>query len=417
MRLAAFSQDISSLVKGPVLFEPFSERFAREGERPLARLHIYGTISACDLDWWGGLSTASIAAAILDAANEGCDVELVLDTPGGSVVGLDEVCNAIEEAQKTVTVSAYIRGMACSAGIWIASQCHPLRSSPLGVTGSIGVQLIEAIDAESGTYKVFRSTGSERKNADPITDPEQYQKLVDDAATNFVAQLAKGRGIEQTKVLERFGNGALLSALEALSVGLIDEIVDPARSEEMARKAETPAILDEKLPEELPVEEKPVEDKPAEEPVAEEAPVEAPPAKTVDELMKEVEDLRKQLEEKDKLVKEYEDAKAAAQAAAHASARKAAVESALKAGKITPAQRAHAEKLFDLQAAGQAGLFDSLVAAKAPAYPTARQGAGEKVASKVVPGDAKSVFEAAKSMAAESGIDFSSALRKITENK
>ena len=339
MRVTAFA-NVDEIVKGPVLCEPFTETFQREGKRPLTRIQVYGPISGSDLDWWGGLSTNCIAGSVLKAANAGSDVELVFDTGGGAVVGLDEVCQAIAKAQETVEVSGYIRGMACSAGIWIASQCHPLRSSPLGVTGSIGVQLVERLDnadGETAKYRVFRSTGSERKNADPNTDPEQYQSLVDEASANFVRALANGRGIAQDNVLERFGNGALLTASEALNAGLIDEILDPAGSVDMKHKAETMPV-EEKLPEEaLPVEtpaeepavepeETPVEDagcKPGERKV-EDAPVEDA-TKTAEELLKEIEELRKMTEEQAAKLKEYEAKEEAAKASAHTSARSAAI--------------------------------------------------------------------------------------------
>ena len=79
--------------------------------------------------------------------------------------------------------------------------------------------------------------------------------------------------------------------------------------------------------------------------------------------------------------------------------------------------KAHAEKLYDLQAKGEHGIFDALVAGKAVAYPTQRQAAPTKAASKIAQGDSKSILEAAKTLAAERKVKLSDALRLVVENK
>lgn len=67
-------------------------------------------------------------------------VQLYLNTPGGSVTGVEETAAAIEEfAGTTAPVHAYVDSMCCSAGEWLASGATSLMAAPSAVLGSIGV--------------------------------------------------------------------------------------------------------------------------------------------------------------------------------------------------------------------------------------------------------------------------------------
>lgn len=396
MRVVAISD--AEIVKGLAICEPLIE-YVNTQQKRVARIHIVGAIVGSDLDWWGGVSTSSLASAILREASAGNDIELIIDSPGGSVVGLDEVSNAIYEAQKTVQVAAYARGLCTSAAYWIASQCKPFTASPLAVLGSIGVQLAERSDSAPGIV-LFHSRNAPLKNASPTEYPEQYQALVDATEQEFLKVVAQGRGVTVEVVTNTYGQGAIVSAREGFRVGMVDQIV------ESSPKGEGTMPNEEKKNEEQVVDPVAPNDAtdggdpnpaPSEDPKPEEAPKD------------EVTELRKQLEELQKLVDTLTQEKKTAEAKAHSEKRTAAINGLLSAGKILPTEKATYEALYDKDQ----GLFAQLTANKQPAYKNQR----ESLAVGGIPTkDAKDLKARVSALAKERGISLSAALREITEN-
>lgn len=342
----------ASIVYGAARYSPPMEYVTTAAGR-VARIHVEGVISGGDCGW-GGVDTYALARAILEEAEAGVPIELVIDSVGGSVVGMDELTAAVREARKAVTVTAYARGACCSGALWLASACDRIVASPLATLGSVGVIWIETPEPALAS---IANDGAHLKHKGVTEAPEMYQALVNESAALFHAALASGRGLTLAEVADRFGDGSVFSARRALELGLIDEVAGATQeADEMSTKprAEAPAPT-----------------------------TEAPGA--VPEEMAEIDILKAQKEALDAKIKEMEAEKmasaaeaAAAKAAlavAEARARKIAEDSAiaglLASGKLTQGSEADARKMY---AAGPEAfaIFSKALGAVSVAVPTER---------------------------------------------
>lgn len=151
--------------------------------------------------------------------------------PGGEAAGCDELAAAIYAARGKKPITAFVSGMACSGGYWLASAAEKIVVSDLAVLGSIGVVLgvtdRSKADEKTGvTRREFVSSQSPGKRPDPATDAgaAQIQKMVDDLAEVFVAAVAKHRGVDAETVIEKFGAGGVEIGAKAVAKGMADEV-------------------------------------------------------------------------------------------------------------------------------------------------------------------------------------------------
>lgn len=156
-------------------------------------------------------------------------IVLNLDTPGGTVNGVDEMAKAIFEARSKKRIVAYVGGLGASAGYWLASQASEIIISDAAILGSIGVRMVvtdtSKRDAERGQFE-FISSQSPGKRADVQSDEgrARIQRTVDALADVFIAAVAKGRGIKAEDVVSRFGGGDVLVGAAAIAAGMADRI-------------------------------------------------------------------------------------------------------------------------------------------------------------------------------------------------
>jgi signal peptide peptidase SppA len=159
----------------------------------------------------------------------------MIDSPGGEVVGLEEVATEIQRTRASKLVVAAIDGTAASAAYWIASQADLVMATPSAELGSIGVLAVHT-DA-SGLYdKVGVRTTLVVSAQSPFkaelsdtaalsTDARQYlQHRVDASAARFVTAVAIGRRVSESTVRARFGQGRMVDSREAVERGMADTI-------------------------------------------------------------------------------------------------------------------------------------------------------------------------------------------------
>ena len=158
-------------------------------------------------------------------------IMLRVDSPGGEANGCDELAAAIYDARGKKPITAFVSGMACSGGYWIASAAEKIIVSDLAVLGSIGVVLgVEdrsAADEKRGVKKVeFVSSTSPGKRPDIQTDEgkARIQKMVDDLAQVFIAAVAKHRDVDVETVIKNFGAGGVEVGANAVALGMADEV-------------------------------------------------------------------------------------------------------------------------------------------------------------------------------------------------
>lgn len=223
------------------------ESFQEERAADFGEFHVAGSDAIIQVagplsykyDFWtwlmGGTSYQGLMAQIQTAANasEIDRIVLLMDTPGGEITGLPEAAKAIAGAGKPTI--AMVDPCCASAGLWLASQAGRIVSIESGEIGSLGVQCMavsyaEMFEKAGLDIRLVRAAISPEKNAahpyEPLNDKamEYLQSRVDRAGERFVATVAEGRGVSTAEVLDKFGQGRMLDADEALNVGLIDQI-------------------------------------------------------------------------------------------------------------------------------------------------------------------------------------------------
>lgn len=129
---------------------------------------------------------------------------------------------------------AYIDGMSASAGYALTSAAHEVVINPDSMAGSIGVVIQLTDDSEAmkkeGYKRIFITAGESKV---PFNESGAFkQEYLDDLQTRvselyegFISHVATMRGIGEDTV--RNTQAKMFSAKEALSLGLVDSIMEP----------------------------------------------------------------------------------------------------------------------------------------------------------------------------------------------
>lgn len=204
----------------------------------VAVVQVFGTIMqrASMVDKASGAVSAEDIGTAIDAAVADHGVSKILmqiDSPGGSVYGVQELAAKIRAAGSRKSVVAIADPVAASAAYWLAAQAKEVFVTPSGMAGSIGV-IMEHVDesasnAADGLTTTLITAGEfkgEGHPGVPLTDDARsnMQSIVDDYYGAFVADVAKGRGVTEAKVKADFGKGRMMTADAAKTAGLVDGV-------------------------------------------------------------------------------------------------------------------------------------------------------------------------------------------------
>ncbi|BAH39295.1 hypothetical protein GAU_2253 [Gemmatimonas aurantiaca T-27] len=158
-------------------------------------------------------------------------VVLQFDSPGGEVSGCSELGEQIRAARERKPVYAYVGGDCCSAAYWLAAQCTEIHVNNTALTGNLGVRMTahdvsRRLKREGIDVITIVSSTTPAKPHDPTTDEAKArcQKIVDDLAAVFHAQVALGRSVEESQIYEQYGRGAVFVGVDAVSHGLADAV-------------------------------------------------------------------------------------------------------------------------------------------------------------------------------------------------
>ena len=155
---------------------------------------------------------------------------LRLNSPGGSVVGSDEIYHALRQTQKPVV--AFLQEVAASGAYYIGMAAEHVVANPNSLTGSIGVigqfpnaeVLLEKVGVQVTTIK----SGESKDLGNPfraMSDAEQaiFQDIVDETYGRFVDIVARGRNLPAEQVRE-LADGRIYTGQKALELGLVDAL-------------------------------------------------------------------------------------------------------------------------------------------------------------------------------------------------
>lgn len=182
-------------------------------------------------------STALLAQRMDELAADPAVSAIVLDidSPGGIVTGTPEAADAVFRARKAKPVVASINPLCASAAYWIASQASHITTISSGDVGSIGVfvahvnesGLLERVGLEvtfiANQQSPHKTEGNSAEPLKPATR-DHYQQEVDALGRQFIASVARGRGVPSGVVERDFGRGRTVTGRDAFKLGMIDAI-------------------------------------------------------------------------------------------------------------------------------------------------------------------------------------------------
>jgi len=206
----------------------------------IAVLPMYGVVTqrgnmADDISGPGSMSTQLFAQSLRSAlADDSVDAILIdVDSPGGSVYGVQELADEIYQARGQKPVVAVANSLAASAAYWLGSAASEFYVTPGGEVGSIGVwsaheDWSKAL-AEAGVTTTLISAGKYKTEGSPYeplsADAQSFmQSRVDDYYSAFTKAVARNRGVPIASVRDGMGQGRVLGAQAAKDAGMVDDI-------------------------------------------------------------------------------------------------------------------------------------------------------------------------------------------------
>jgi protease-4 len=177
-------------------------------------------------------ASASIVRLIKQAARDPQVKAILLrvDSPGGSVIGSDEIYHALKQANKPVVV--HMGALAASGGYYVSMAADHIVAHPDTLTGSIGViseftnieGLYEKLGLrstviKSGEFKDFGNPTS------PFTDEDRklWQAVIDETYESFVRIIADNRGMTVEEV-KQLADGRIYTGRQAYALKLVDQL-------------------------------------------------------------------------------------------------------------------------------------------------------------------------------------------------
>ena len=203
----------------------------------VAVLPLYGVISPkanMMTEMSGGTSLDKFSSWFKSAVADPNVRSIVIDvdSPGGSVRGVQEMADEIFAARGSKPITAMISGMGASAAYWIASQADKVVITPSGEVGSIGVLVAlvdesKAMEQQGIKVDVIKAGKFKAEGADGTWSDEAKAALqgrVDEMYGFFTKAVARGRGVSVAAVKEGFGQGRIVSANAGLAEGMVDKV-------------------------------------------------------------------------------------------------------------------------------------------------------------------------------------------------
>ncbi len=201
----------------------------------------------------GAVSMQRFASVFRAALGDPDIVSIVIDidSPGGQVSGVAEMANEIFEARGMKPITAVANHLAASAAYWIASAADKVVVTPSGEVGSIGVfamhQDISTYLEKEGVSINLISAGKykvEGNPYEPLTEEakQAIQGRVNEYYNMFIGDVARNRGVSVENVVDGFGEGRVVGAKTAVSLGMadrvatFDDVISDLLSEQSDRK-------------------------------------------------------------------------------------------------------------------------------------------------------------------------------------
>jgi capsid assembly protease len=162
-------------------------------------------------------------------------IVLEIDSPGGEVAGLFDLCDEITAARGEKPIWAILNECAYSAGYALASCANRIIVPRTGGTGSIGVLCVHTDFSKAlsgaGIKVTFIQSGARKSDGapeKPLSDEalERFQADIDAMALMFFETVARNRGLTVDAV-RAFEAGTFMGAA-GVTQRLADDVMAPA---------------------------------------------------------------------------------------------------------------------------------------------------------------------------------------------
>lgn len=181
-----------------------------------------------------GTATEAIKADIRAALDDPQVNRILLDidSPGGSIGGVDELSDFIFMARKQKPVIAFANGQMDSAAYWIGSAAEKIYAEKTAEVGSIGVYSVvedwSVADHQMGVKTEIIKAGKHKADghpSKPLTEEGRanIQNEINTYYDLFVAAVSRNRNISLEETL-KLADGRVWIGQKAVDAGLIDGI-------------------------------------------------------------------------------------------------------------------------------------------------------------------------------------------------
>lgn len=158
-------------------------------------------------------------------------VVLRVNSPGGSALASELIWRELELTKKELPIVVSMGNVAASGGYYLSCNADRIFAEPTTITGSIGVfGTIPNISKLASNIGINAEQVSTNKGADysifePMTDEFRIvtEESVEEVYTTFLERVSLGRNMDIQKV-DSVAQGRVWSGVEALNVGLVDEL-------------------------------------------------------------------------------------------------------------------------------------------------------------------------------------------------
>ncbi|MCB9361148.1 MAG: signal peptide peptidase SppA [Flavobacteriales bacterium] len=224
---------------------PFKPKKEKKSDNQIAVIYANGEINS-GKSKNGVMGSETISEAIRDARLDENVKAIVLrvNSPGGSAMASDVMWREVVLAKQAKPVIVSMGDVAASGGYYISCAADKIVADEKTITGSIGVfgVIPNAQGLMNNKLGITFDRVKTNKHSDlmsvfkPLTAEERdiiqigVEKIYDD----FITKVADGRGMTKEDV-DAIGQGRVWTGLDALKIGLVDEIGGLERAIEIAK--------------------------------------------------------------------------------------------------------------------------------------------------------------------------------------
>lgn len=204
---------------------------------PVAVIPVEGVLTKRGLSFWGyqlAPGMRDVAAALRSAcADRGVKAILLdVDSPGGTVDGIEELTEVVAEAGSAKPLYAFADGLMASAAYWLSCNAREIAAPATAEVGSIGVVMMhreysKALEGAGITCNIiaaghYKAAGN---MVEPLSEEMRayLQSGIDDTYELFLQAVERGRNVSREKALA-MADGKMFTGTEALKTGLVDRV-------------------------------------------------------------------------------------------------------------------------------------------------------------------------------------------------